>query len=227
MPGRRLFAKDAGSAFGRQLWLAAIGLALAGLLAFSIDVPLALFLKTKPLHKEVARVFNLAEIGGHGTGAAMILIAALVIARCNWGRLSERMLAFRLIAGTYLGGLIVDVFKLLVPRVRPHSALLEPGTQAFDTFGRQLLEAGSHSRSTLMSFPSGHAAVAFGLAASLGWFFPPGRAAFFGLAILAALQRPTSGAHYLSDICFGAALGLIGAWLVMPKLNNRNSQPTG
>jgi hypothetical protein len=71
--------------------------------------------------------------------------------------------------------------------------MLEPGSQAMDTFGRQLLEAGSHSRSTLMSFPSGHAAVAFGLAASLGWYFPAGRPAFIALAILASLLHAASG----------------------------------
>ena len=213
--------------FDRRLWFVVIGLVIAGIGALALDIPVTLFLKTKPLHKELARIFNLAEIGGHGTGAAMILIGALVIARPNWRRLSDRLLALRLIGGTYLGGLIVDVFKLLIPRVRPHSAMLEPGSQAMDTFGRQLLEAGGHSRSALMSFPSGHAAVAFGLAASLSWYFPAGRPAFIALAILASLQRLFSGAHYLSDICIGAALGLVGAWLCMPKPQARDFEPMG
>ena len=213
--------------FDRRLWFVVISLAIAGIAALALDIPVTLFLKAKPLHKELARILNLAEIGGHGTGAAMILIGALVIARPNWRRLSDRLLALRLIGGTYLGGLIVDIFKLLIPRVRPHSAMLESSSQAMDTFGRQLLEAGSHSRSALMSFPSGHAAVAFGLAASLGWYFPAGRPAFIALAILASLQRLFSGAHYLSDICIGAGLGLVGAWLCMPKPQARDFEPMG
>ena len=213
--------------FDRRLLFVVIGLAIAGIGALALDIPVTLFLKAKPLHKELARILNLAEIGGHGTGAAMILIGALVIARPNWRRFSDRLLALRLIGGTYLGGLIVDIFKLLIPRVRPHSAMLESSSQAMDTFGRQLLEAGSHSRSALMSFPSGHAAVAFGLAASLSWYFPAGRPAFIALAILASLQRLFSGAHYLSDICIGAGLGLVGAWLCMPKPQARDFEPMG
>ena len=213
--------------FNRRLLFVVIGLAIAGIAALALDIPVTLFLKAKPLHKELARILNLAEIGGHGTGAAMILIGALVIARPNWRRFSDRLLALRLIGGTYLGGLIVDIFKLLIPRVRPHSAMLESSSQAMDTFGRQLLEAGSHSRSALMSFPSGHAAVAFGLAASLSWYFPAGRPAFIALAILASLQRLFSGAHYLSDICIGAGLGLVGAWLCMPKPQARDFEPMG
>ena len=111
--------------FDRRLLFVVIGLAIAGIGALALDIPVTLFLKAKPLHKELARIFNLAEIGGHGTGAAMILIGALVIARPNWRRFSDRLLALRLIGGTYLGGLIVDIFKLLIPRVRPHSAILE------------------------------------------------------------------------------------------------------
>ena len=213
--------------FDRRLWFVVISLAIAGIAALALDIPVTLFLKAKPLHKELARILNLAEIGGHGTGAAMILIGALVIARPNWRRFSDRLLALRLIGGTYFGGLIVDIFKLLIPRVRPHSAMLESSSQAMDTFGRQLLEAGSHSRSALMSFPSGHAAVAFGLAASLSWYFPAGRPAFIALAILASLQRLFSGAHYLSDICIGAGLGLVGAWLCMPKPEARDFEPMG
>lgn len=213
--------------FDRRLWLVVVALLIAGTGALAVDVPLTLFLKSKPLHKELARIFNLAEIGGHGSGAAMILIGALIISRPNWRRLADRVLVLRLIAGTYLGGLIVDIFKLLIPRVRPRSALLESGSQAWDTFGRGLLEVGNQSRSALMSFPSGHAAVAFGLAFSLGWYFPAGRPAFIALALLASLQRLFSGAHYLSDICIGAALGLVGAWLCMPRPQAGNSEPVG
>jgi membrane-associated phospholipid phosphatase len=44
------------------------------------------------------------------------------------------------------------------------------------------------------------------------------------LAILASLQRISSSNHYLSDICIGAALGLIGASLCMPKQATQTQQ---
>ena len=205
--------------------IVAIILLLVGCLALLVDVPLAVWMADKPLHKEITRILNLAEIGGHGTGAAMILIAALGCSRLNWRRQVERRLAWRLIGGTFLGSLVVDLLKLLIPRVRPRVAQLENAGSVLDTFGRQLLEAGDHSRSALMSFPSGHAAVAAGLAASLCWFYPSTRPAVVGLAILASLQRISSSSHYLSDICFGAAFGLAGALLCIPRTARSAAAP--
>lgn len=201
----------------RTILRLAIGLLIAGGLALFLDLPVAQIMAGKPLPKELSRVLQFSEIGGHGTGAAMIVLAALISSGLNWRRQLDRRLAMRLIGGTYLGSLIVDVLKLIIPRVRPRAAMLDTGGNALDTFGRTLLEAGDHSRSTLMSFPSGHAAVAAGLAASLCWFYPSGRLAFIALAVLASLQRINSSSHYLSDICVGAALGLIGAFLCMPR----------
>jgi membrane-associated phospholipid phosphatase len=159
----------------------------------------------------------------------MILVAALTCKRLNWRRGLDRLLALRLIGGAYLGGLIVVVLKLIIPRVRPHSALFDNANTALDTFGRGLLAAGDHSRPALMSFPSGHAAVAAGLAVSLCWFYPSGRPAFIALAILASLQRINSSSHYLSDVCVGAALGLIGAFFCMPRgeLPNHSQDSSG
>lgn len=201
--------------------LLAVVLLVAGLAALLVDVPLALALRTQPLPKELGRIFNFAEIGAHGTGAAMILVGALAISSLRWGRGADRRCALRLIAGTYLGGITVALVKLLLPRVRPRAALLDADTGVLETFGRHLLEAGDHSSAALMSFPSGHAAVAAGLAASLCWFYPGGRRAFIGLGILASLQRVTSTSHYLSDICVGAAIGLVGAWLCMPRTDRQ------
>lgn len=202
----------------RAVSLLLVCLLVAGGLSFFVDIPTALFFDSRPPAKEIRRIFDLAEIGGHGTGAAMILIGVLASTNFTWSRAQDRVRAIRLIAGTYLGGLIVDGFKLLVPRVRPGKAILENANNALDTFGHHLLNAGDHSRSALMSFPSGHAAVAAGLAASLWWYLPASRPGFVTLAVLASLQRVESSNHYLSDIFIGSAIGIIGALLCAPKL---------
>ena len=67
------------------------------------------------------------------------------------------------------------------------------------------------SHSDYNSFPSGHAAVATGLAAALAWRYPRGSLLFGVFATSAALQRVATSAHYPSDICLGAALALVGA----------------
>jgi membrane-associated phospholipid phosphatase len=198
-----------------------------GFLALFIDVPFALALKDNPLPKEIGRILRFSEIGGHGTGAAMLIIGALAASKINLHRQRHRSLAFKLIAGTYLGGLIVDLFKLIIPRIRPRAADLSSTSSLLDTFAFWMHDKSNFNPTDLMSFPSGHAAVAAGLAASLSWFFPNGKPVFIGLAILASLQRVASDAHYISDIFIGAALGLIGAWLCAPRTYTEGQHSQG
>ena len=202
-------------------------LAVIGFLAFLIDVPLALTLKDNPLPKEISRILRFSEIGGHGTGAAMLLVGALAASKINLQWKRHRFLALKLIAGTYLGGLIVDLIKLLVPRIRPRAADLASDTSLLDTFAFWMHDKSNFDHTDLMSFPSGHAAVAAGLAASLSWFFPNGKPVFICLAILASLQRVATDAHYISDIFIGAALGLVGAWLCAPRMNTKGQHNQG
>jgi undecaprenyl-diphosphatase len=199
----------------RSLPVISTVLLVIGIAGFPLDVPLAIWLEKNKLPGELLRPFKLAEIGGHGTGAAMLLLATLWLTRQQWQRPGQGRFLLRLVAATYLGGLLVDGLKLVVPRVRPRFADLTPHVGAIDTFGRQLLEVGDHARAAMMSFPSGHSAIATGLAAALCWFHPQGRLVFLSLAALACLQRLLSGSHYLSDVCIGASLGLLGAWLAL------------
>lgn len=73
------------------------------------------------------------------------------------------------------------------------------------------------------SFPSGHAALFFALAAiiyfynkKLGW-------AFFAAAFLMGLSRVISGVHYPTDIVAGAIIGIVSAYAVF-YLVKKNKQ---
>jgi len=73
------------------------------------------------------------------------------------------------------------------------------------------------------SFPSGHAAIVFGIAASI-YFYNKKIAVwlmFFGLII--GLSRVIAGIHYLSDILGGAVVGIVSAWLI-EKLFRRRTE---
>lgn len=188
-----------------------------GVLAFALDVPIAIWLQENDLPSELLKPIKLAEIGGHGTGAAMVLFSAIYLARKEGSITHRRRQLSRLIAATYLGSLVVDGLKLVIPRVRPRFADFTVGLNAQETFGSQLLEFGEHSKAALMSFSSGHSAVAAGLATALWWIHPPGRLVYLTLAILASLQRVINGWHYLSDVLIGAGIGLMGAWLVLHR----------
>lgn len=74
------------------------------------------------------------------------------------------------------------------------------------------------------SMPSGHAQIAFMAAVIIGHFYPRVRIPLFVLAVLIALSRIGLGAHWIMDVLFGAANGLLIAffWLKLPWKNMGN-----
>lgn len=63
------------------------------------------------------------------------------------------------------------------------------------------------------SFPSGHAGRAFALATVMGFKLPKWLPFFFLLAILIGISRLYIGAHYPTDVIFGALLGVFISWI--------------
>jgi undecaprenyl-diphosphatase len=103
-----------------------------------------------------------------------------------------------------LSGLASDVVKVLVGRARPW-VLFRKG--AYGYWPLQL-------NVDYQSFPSGHTSCVFALAFSLGVIAPRYRAPLLLAALLVSFTRIITGAHYLSDVVAGAALG----WLVSVTL---------
>jgi hypothetical protein len=206
----------------RTLLAAAATLVVVGMAALAIDLPVAAWCKAGHVPKEVLRFLNFSEVFAHTMGAAVLLVAALVLdpglafPALRWPAIRwpsfqpsaarERMA--RMIGATACGGLTVDLVKACVDRARPRAIDIASQASAFATFG-VVPAGGSHSDAN--SFPSGHAAVACGLCAALAWRYPRGRWLFLTLAVSASLQRVATSAHYPSDVCLGAALGLAGA----------------
>jgi membrane-associated phospholipid phosphatase len=201
----------------------AIGLAVLGCGLFLVDVPVAAWFRNHRLPGDLGRLIDLSEVFAHGLAVAVIL-AVTVSLDLAWRRAAGspagRLDIVRLVVATYAGGLVVDLLKAAVTRVRPRAADLTAVASVFDTFGASAAAAGAGAAAggglvgksaDLMSFPSGHAAVAAGLATALAWKYPHGTATFAALAAAAAAQRVVSSAHYPSDIAFGAAIGVAAA----------------
>lgn len=206
----------------------ATALVAVGAAALLIDLPVAGWCKTHRLPGEIGRLINLLEISGHSLGAAIGLIAVVTLDRTLRlplpGRFASGERAFaRMIAATYLGGLLVDLIKISVARVRPRAADLTSVASVFGTFGDSALAVDKPHLADLMSFPSGHSAVAAGLAAALAWRYPHGWPLFAFLAAATAIQRVVTSAHYPSDVACGAAVGLIAAACCLggPRLTHR------
>jgi len=129
--------------------------------------------------------------------------------------------------GTVAASAIAFVLKVAVHRTRPYDAPDDPGT----FFEGPLFP----TKSSRQSFPSGHSAVAFGLAAAaseeagIHW---PGHArrvsiALYGMATGVAFARIYRDVHWTSDVVAGAALGMLVSRAVVARAHPGGSAEAG
>jgi len=59
------------------------------------------------------------------------------------------------------------------------------------------------------SFPSGHSITAFGIALSIGLFYPDLQGCLLAAAFLIASSRIILGMHFLSDVLVGSTIGVV------------------
>lgn len=107
-------------------------------------------------------------------------------------------------------GIANALVKWLVGRPRPFWSFVE--NRRLDTaqpFEFSPMEWARLIKATNLSFPSGHACMAFSTAAALAVAFPRWRWAFYAVATLTALERVGENAHYLSDSVAAAGLGIL------------------
>lgn len=119
-----------------------------------------------------------------------LLSSVIIVGILLW--LRKRGEAKMVLAGVMLNGAVIFPIKHIVARTRPDDALI-----AVDW----LVDTAEYS------FPSGHAAMSFMMAALLSSIF--GRRYFFyPIAFLIAFSRMYLGVHYLSDVVAGTVTGI-------------------
>lgn len=180
----------------------------AGALATTVDCRIARWLAAGPCPALCWEVLEVCEPFGNGLMVVLIAVGLFYIDP------AKRWALPRLLAGPLLAGLGANLVKMSIMRLRPRHFDLAGDVWA--SFGHWLPLVGAGSAG--QSFPSGHAATAFGLATVLAWLYPRGRWLFFSVAVLVAVQRMVAGAHFLSDVLVGAGLGVgLGMWLTGQK----------
>lgn len=204
-----------------RLLLVALACSMCGLAATAVDVPVSTSLRQWHLPGDLAKAIDLSEVFGHSLGAAAILLSVFLLAP------QRRPAVWVAIVIALTSGLAANGLKSCFVRLRPHSVdrirVAEPGEYTFTPGvagprlpdGRELVPV-KFSDSRQRSFPSGHAATAWGLALGLSIVFPRGVLLFACFASLASLQRITSGAHFPTDVLTGAAIAFTLTSLLLP-----------
>jgi membrane-associated phospholipid phosphatase len=127
--------------------------------------------------------------------AGMILLLAYRVSSGDRLRTDRGM--FILGCGA-VAGFVAAKLKIIFGRPPPE-VLLNEGVDGFHFFGGGI---------GFDSSPSSHAAIAAGIAGALSAIWPAHRHTFLGLAVIVAASRFIIGAHYLSDVLLGCAVGL-------------------
>ena len=191
------------SSSGSRLYRWALLWLVLAFAALAVDLPLARFLAGEDrVPGDLHKLIMLAEAFAHGSGVILFLLAGVVLDP------RRRRQFVRVAACAFGPGIAVNLLKLTVVRVRPHTFDLD--ATVWDSFAGWLPVVTGYSSgsldSSLQSFPSGHAATAVGLAIGLSWLYPHGRWLFTALAALGCLQRLVAHDHYLSDTLTGTAV---------------------
>ena len=101
-------------------------------------------------------------------------------------------------------GLLVDLIKVVVGRDRPRLPL-DSGLYGFHPL---------HVGYAVNSFPSGHAQTIWAAMVALWIMVPRYDLMWLAIAVIVSLSRVIITVHYLSDVLFGAYLGIAGSlWL--------------
>jgi membrane-associated phospholipid phosphatase len=150
------------------------------------------------------QITKLGESGWIFASAALVFVGALLARRRGLGARMDAALgllagrAFFIIAVNAVSGLLSLAIKMTFGRARP---------RLYDSFGPFHFDLFS-IKSSVLSFPSGHAVTAFATATALAFMAPRAARALIFVAVLIGVSRVVTGAHYPSDVIAGMAIGV-------------------
>jgi membrane-associated phospholipid phosphatase len=169
---------------------------------YFVDIPVAIF--CKQIDQNILHIFDwITEIGVSTWYLVASLFFFVIFRFCRINRVYANRALF-IFAAVALSGIATIAVKLTVARYRP-KLFFEKGLYGFDFF---------HVTYEYNSFPSGHVATIFSLAAAMSLFWPKYRVYFFVVAFAVALSRIVLTSHYVSDVIAGALIGTLTVLLL-------------
>jgi hypothetical protein len=167
-----------------------------------------------PLHaqfyKKTEKFWRMLRDMGEPFCTAILLATLAVYDRRRW-KASVILLASAI--GT---SLVAELIRCITGRLRPDGTLPTGLRNSGDSMFHFL---GGFTHHSDLSFPSGHATLAFATAATLCYFSPRGRWLFLVLAAGCALARVVMQAHFFGDVIMGATVGWTIGWVVTVGLD--------
>jgi undecaprenyl-diphosphatase len=186
--------------------------ALVPVVLFYVDEPVLTWIRgfhsaNPDIHRLLRATDKVMYFAAHGT--TMIVGAILVYLYGRFADQRFRDIGKSLIIGLVASGISVQIMKHIIGRARPRVS-------------DSLVIIGPSLRGGYDSFPSGHSAMAFCLAAILSRYYPRYWIPFYIFAVLEGLARIDGTSHFPADVLAGAFVGTVVARLVEIKL----SRPT-
>lgn len=137
--------------------------------------------------------------------AALFVVVTFFPRFREYRRHNFELFLFAFISAFTARFVIAEIIRLLYFRPRPYMALENVQVLQHQLFGNM---------ATSGSFPSGHASLAFAVAATIYFYYPKTSILFFLAAISIGIGRVAAGVHWPSDILGGAVIGVLTAWFV-------------
>ena len=180
------------------------GLFIAGLLITTLLDRWAYLAMLNPPWDSPSSLIEMLQAAGHLPTWILVATALLLIERRKVSESSRRLAwrrAWLLIWPGLLAGAGAALVKTLVRRERPWYT---DGTYEFRWLtDSEILSSGG------LGMPSSHSAVAFAVLFVLARLYPAATPVWLILGLGCGLSRLERGAHFLSDVYVGAALGCL------------------
>jgi membrane-associated phospholipid phosphatase len=138
-------------------------------------------------------------------GSTQIALAVVLYLAGRFLNQKYRSAGKSLLIGIISSGIVVQILKHLIGRVRPRLT-------------EDVMFMGPSLKNGYDSFPSGHSTAAFCIAYVMASYFPRYKAVFYCVAVMIGLERVEGLAHFPSDVLAGGLIGTLIAKLLTAKL---------